>query len=100
MKDESVCERCIQYEGKECGSYPRYFTYIQVMESDQRTDSDGTYEPDDRSSSASISTVIPHRKQISDYLVGGGGIEDYTEPEDALKVCNILKICELAKSDD
>lgn len=53
-------------------------------------DSDSTYEPDDRSSSASISRVVPHWRSIYDYLVGGG-FEEYSESEDAIKVCNILR---------
>lgn len=58
------------------------------MKSSIKSDSDSVYVPDDRSSSASVSIVVPRRRQIYDYLVGGG-IEEYPEREDAVKVCKI-----------
>lgn len=68
----------------------RILYYAETGESDRRGDSDDSYEPYDRSSTASITTVMPRGRLVYDYLVGDG-VEEYREPKDAVKVCKILR---------
>lgn len=56
--------------------------------------SDGTFIPDNLSSSESVCTVtVRPRVSLYDYLVGAGALT-YAEPEDAVRVSNDVKCTE------